>query len=104
MDIRAHYSLNPETDLDLFENKLSDALSSELRREIDFEILFEVLKNSGWTQVKIDCSTDNNHAIDIQDWVKQTCIGATKNNGPYWVFALEKDAILFLLRWGGNVQ
>jgi len=59
-----------------------------------------MLLEIGWTRVMIDRLQDNKHAIDITHWLRENCQGAYERNGRDFLFENEKDAIMFILRWG----
>ena len=81
------------------EQQLSDILAKEIANEIDREVLWNMLKESGWHQVVIDRLTDNNHAIDITFWLEKNIKNRYERNGREFLFSAERDAITFILRW-----
>jgi hypothetical protein len=81
------------------QQEVTDHMSKELAREIDREVLWGMLKGIGWTRVMISRLQDNDCAIDITHWLKQNCNGSYERNGPDFIFELEKDASMFILRW-----
>jgi hypothetical protein len=47
----------------------------------------------------IDQTTDNNHAIDITAWLKEHVKNPYERNGRDFLFAAERDAVKFILKW-----
>jgi hypothetical protein len=71
-----------------------------MEESINFEILSGILVDMmGWTRVELSRYTDNNHAIDIKEWVASNCKHDTKQNGATWMFENAKEAMWFKLRW-----
>jgi len=83
----------------IFEDIINRA-GEMMAQEIDREILWAMLLEIGWTRVMIDRLQDNKHAIDITHWLRENCQGAYERNGRDFLFENEKDAIMFILRWG----
>ena len=81
------------------EQQLSDILAKEIANEIDREVLWSMLKESGWHRVMISRFQDNLHAVDISIWLEEQCQGAYERNGRDFIFKNEKDATWFILRW-----
>ena len=86
-------------------NGLEDALSEEMGRqiqeEIDWEVMCELMKISGWTQIKMDWSVrmSESDAHQIKEWCKNNLKGPYRGRGKDWLFVDEKDASMFALRW-----
>jgi hypothetical protein len=83
---------------------LEDMILKEQAKVVEESINFEILSGilvdmMGWTRVEISRDTDNNHAIDIREWVDANCKGETRSNGSTWMFELPKEANWFKLRW-----
>jgi hypothetical protein len=74
--------------------------SKEMAREIDREILWSMLECIGWTRVMLPRLIDNNHAIDITNWLEANCKNSFERSGRDFMFESEKDANWFKLRWG----
>ena len=64
--------------------------------EFDREVVWSLL---GWTRVKLSRLQDNNHAIDITEWLHKNCKSAYQRNGREFIFENKKDAVQFILRW-----
>jgi hypothetical protein len=82
------------------EEEIANKAASEMAREIDREVLWGLFEGIGWTRFKISRLTDNNHAIDITNWLSDNCKGQFERNGAEFLFEDSKDAVLFMLRWG----
>ena len=82
------------------EEEIANKAASEMAREIDREVLWGLFEGIGWTRFKISRLTDNNHAIDITNWLSDNCKGQFERNGAEFIFEDSKDAVLFMMRWG----
>ena len=82
------------------EQELLDKAGKEMAREIDREILWSLFEGIGWTRFKISRLTDNNHAVDISNWLYANCRSSFERNGAEFLFEDSKDAVLFMMRWG----
>jgi hypothetical protein len=82
-------------DIDLIINNLAE----EMSRDVDRELLWDILTHSGWTRVSISRLQDNNHAVDITRWLEQHVKNPFERNGKDFIFENHKDATLFILTW-----
>ena len=82
------------------EEEILDKAGKDMAREIDREVLWGLFEGMGWTRFKISRLTDNNHAIDITNWLLDNCKGQFERNGAEFLFEDSKDAVLFMMRWG----
>lgn len=80
------------------ENEVMDKLSKDLAEDIDRQILWGWLKETGWTFVKI-IFQNNIHAIDVNEWVDANAKGKYLRAGGEYLFEDSKDATMFILRW-----
>lgn len=78
------------------EQEAIDYLSKEIQREIDFEIISNMLKENGWTEFKLGPYFSED---EIQNWTKINCQGRVHGLNNTWLFEKEKDATMFILRW-----
>ena len=76
-------------------NKLSD----ELRQEIDFDLLSDILSAQGWTPVEFLPFTYSKQAKDIADWTEQHSMGKWRHCGVKFVFERAADATAAILKW-----
>jgi hypothetical protein len=81
------------------EQEILDELSTQMQSEMDREILWDMLKRMGWRRVNLDRFKDNNHAVDITDWLAEHCNHAFERRGADFIFESEIDAVNFTLRW-----
>lgn len=84
--------------MNLQDQMMRDA-SDEIMRQCDFEVLTDVMCQSGWHKVDLSRYTDNYHAIDVREWVSINCRGKHHSYGRHWIFENSADAVLFKLRW-----
>jgi hypothetical protein len=84
----------------ILEEEILDKAGKDMAREIDREVLWGLFEGLGWTRFKISRLTDNNHAIDITNWLSDNCKGQFERNGAEFLFEDSKDAVLFMMRWG----
>jgi len=87
--------MNMQSEYLKYINKLSD----ELRQEIDFDLLSDILSVQGWTPVEFIPFTYSKQAKDIADWTKQHCMGKWRHCGVKFVFERAEDATCAVLRW-----
>ena len=78
--------------------------SKEMSASIDRLILenarFINRLDEGWHLVKISKLVDNNHAIDINNWLAENIDKEEyQRDIRDFIFKREQDAMLFLLRW-----
>ena len=81
------------------EQQISNTLANEIAKEIDREILWGMLIDMGWHRVMISRLQDNLHAVDITMWLKENVKNPYERNGQDFLFAAERDATMFILRW-----
>lgn len=81
---------------------LSEELAKNIAEEIDKEVMWEMeasfLVTEGWTKV-VSRRFDLIESLDIEDWIKSTCKGGTKNRNDVWLFERAQEAAWFSLRW-----
>lgn len=81
------------------EEEMIERAGQEIAREIDREVLWDMLKSMGWTRVMISRLQDNKHAVDIKEWLAINCQGSYERRGRDFIFEKDKDAVNFILRW-----
>jgi len=82
------------------EDRLTEEMAKELAQEIDREVLWGMLQGMGWTRVMLPRLIDNHHAIDITNWLEETCKHGVERSGRDFLFESKQDANWFKLRWG----
>lgn len=80
------------------QDELLERMSSELSKQIDFEVLSGMLCELGWTKVVLKPMTWEDGMI-VDDWVAQYVKGPFETMGLVWLFEDSKDATMFILRW-----
>ena len=86
-------------DRDRLIDELSYELSHSMQKEIDQDIIWNLLKESGWTQISLKGFRNNRHAIDVLDWLYENCKYKYEKVGCHFIFENEKDAVAFALKW-----
>lgn len=86
----------------LMKNEYMDILAEEIRKEIDAEVMFEMLKDKGWYPV-VGCrnlSFNRTALTQIQEWLTSGCLGKwhIKSHTDY-IFERQEDAVMFALKW-----
>jgi hypothetical protein len=74
---------------------LADEMAKALADEIDWEIMCELMKSIGWTQIEIDRPSTE----DILVWCEKNLNGKYKVHSYTWMFERAEDATWFTLRW-----
>jgi hypothetical protein len=82
------------------EEEIINKAGNAMAREIDREVLWGMMEDMGWTRVMLTRLTDNNHAIDIRNWLALNTKKSYESNGRDFIFEDAKDANWFVLRWG----
>ena len=78
---------------------LVKTLTDEIQKEIDFEILADMLLEEGsWTEIKF---TPSGRYFEIDAWCKENTAGV-QGYGSRWLFKDEKDITMFILRWSSD--
>jgi hypothetical protein len=80
------------------EEDMMDIMAEEIQKEIDAEIMSNILVESGWTPVKFHYKS-NEHANDVTFWLMETCNGKWHRYGSAYLFKDKQDAEWFILRW-----
>ena len=86
------------------ENEILAHLGNQMANQIDADVLWSLCvmdaKDKGWHLVNLERLTDNEHAIDITEWIHNNVKGKYHRNGRHFIFESKKDANWFKLRWG----
>jgi len=78
------------------QEEILDKLADDMSKEIDYEVLADVLK---WTKVELPPFDSRFNAVDIANWCTDNCTGKFINFGVKFAFEKNKDAEWFILRW-----
>jgi hypothetical protein len=81
------------------QEELLAVATKEMSDAIDWEIVSSMLCEMGWVRVQLPLYTDNYHAIDVREWIRESCKGKTDSRGATWIFEDPADATMFSLRW-----
>lgn len=85
------------------QEKISNRLSEEMQKTMDFDVLCDVRKRFGWTVVEIryfNSDGDTLHSwVDVMKWADENCTGEYQEHLGKWLFESEKDATIFKLKW-----
>jgi hypothetical protein len=73
--------------------------AKKMADDIDREVLWGMLISMGWHRVMLSRLQDNLHAVDITMWLKENVKNPYERNGCDFLFAAERDATMFILRW-----
>ena len=87
---------------DDLEQEIITGLGNQMQREIDREVLWGMLEGLGWTRVMLPRLIDNDHAIDITNWLEANCKHPFERSGRDFMFESQQDANWFKLRWGSE--
>lgn len=86
----------------LMQNEYMDIMAEEMRKEIDAEVMFLMLKDLGWYPVEgcRNLSFNRPALTAIQEWLTSGCEGKwhIKSHTDY-IFELQSDAMMFTLKW-----
>ena len=78
------------------EEELADQLAREMSKDIDSEIFTNLMKDIGWTEVKLPLTKDT---IEILNWLEKNTTGKYYTLNNTFLFESKKDAEWFLLKW-----
>ena len=81
------------------EEEIITSAAKRMADEIDWEILADMLVQSGWFMVDLDHYGDRYQSIDIETWIDENCKGKYKKRSRTFVFEKKEDAAWFKLRW-----
>jgi hypothetical protein len=76
-----------------------DEKVEELKRDIDREVLWTMLKEIGWTRVMLSSETAMVNATAIKEWLEVNCKKSYEKHRQDFLFEDNKDAVNFILRW-----
>lgn len=81
------------------EEEIQYKLSNQIAKDIDFQILAEMLVNSGWTKVVLQRGALPCTGPELHEWRQRNLKGEWKAHNNVWVFEKAEDAVVFTLRW-----
>lgn len=75
-----------------------EAAAKRIAEDIDFEIIMNMLIDTGWTKIVLEPMTwETGDMIDM--WVMKNCRGNHQTRGLVWLFENSTDAMWFSMRW-----
>ena len=80
------------------QDDMIDSIGAQIAKEIDDGIMSSLLVEVGWTPVYF-LFKNNNHAVDIEYWLTETCKGKWARYNSDYLFEDKQDAEWFILRW-----
>ena len=89
-------------DIEVEDSIIEEAVAraaKELSDEIDFNVLLNMYKEMGWTEVEFQNPMPMQRAKMIHDWLDENCKGHRISRGKRFLFELEKEASWCMLRW-----
>jgi hypothetical protein len=81
------------------EEELMERAGIEMAREIDREVLWDMLAGLGWTRVMISLETSMVRASAIKEWLESNAQGSYERHRSDFIFENDKDAMIFILKW-----
>jgi hypothetical protein len=81
------------------QDDIIDRAADSLAREIDREVLWDMLAQMGWVRVMLPTLQSNMQAVDISNWIAEHCHKGCEQNGRDFIFQDEREAMWFKLRW-----
>ena len=73
--------------------------AKEFQEEMDWSILANLYKESGWVEIEFNPIRPTNQAYEISRWLEKNCKGHRTSRGKRFLFQYESDAVNFVLRW-----
>jgi hypothetical protein len=84
---------------DILSDEYAGMMADEIQKEIDNEILIDMLVLGGWTKVELERLKDRHESVDIEIWIHENCTGKYSKLGRTFVFEKKQDAEWFILKW-----
>ena len=81
------------------EDEIAKELARDISEEIDFEIMKDLLTDSGWYTVELSTLTSKDQLFDIRDWITKNCNNGHVAREKTFIFKCKKEAEWFSLRW-----
>jgi len=85
---------------DTIQDEYNKVMAEEIRAEIDWEILKDIYKKVGYTEVEFYPIRNGVEAVLISEWIKSNVTGYVKSHGNCIMFEKADEALMFKLRWG----
>jgi hypothetical protein len=81
------------------EDEIAESIAKEYAEQLDFDIMKDLLTESGWYVIELLSLGSREQSIDIKDWVTKNCKRGFISRGKTFVFKSKKEATWFSLRW-----
>jgi len=81
------------------EEQIAEDMAREMSEEIDFDVMKDLLTESGWYTVQLLTLGSREKSIDIKDWITKNCKRGFVSRGRTFIFKSKKEAEWFSLRW-----
>lgn len=94
--------MNPQAQqhvIDLITKVSADLAATELKKDVDFDVVCEIFQECGYILVETEYGPDRPWD-DVITWVDANHTGNFQEHRGKWLFESDKDAIMFKLRWG----
>lgn len=99
--LKAHWTVTLESKDSDISKEVEDELARTIQEEIDWEIMCDMMVKLGYTKIEMKWPDriDEVIAHNIKEWCRENLQGHYQGRKNIWLFADEKDAVLFSLRW-----
>ena len=79
-----------------------DVMAEHLKKQIDHEVVCNLLKETGWTLVP--CTIEEKYSDELNTWMSENIKHKFQGDCEFsiWAFENENDANWFSLRWSSN--
>jgi hypothetical protein len=81
------------------EDEIVENIAREYSEQLDFEIMKDLLTDSGWYTVELSKLTSREQLFDIRDWITKNCKNGHVAREKTFIFKCKKEAEWFSLRW-----
>jgi len=81
------------------EEQIAEDKARELSEQMDFDIMKDLLIDSGWYTVELLTLGSIEKSIELRDWVTKNCKRGFLSRGKTFIFKSKKEAEWFSLRW-----
>jgi hypothetical protein len=79
--------------------ELGDDLARAIADQIDWNIMCELMTQSGWHRVEASNEYNIDDYCTVKEWLKEHVKGHYKCRFNTWLFERSEDAVWFALRW-----
>lgn len=80
------------------QEQITTELTEQMCSDIDFEILSNILIDTGWRKVVLQPMTKE-ESDSVDQWIVDNVKGHYNNRGLVWVFEDSGEAMMFTLKW-----